>query len=140
MDVLLKATILLGLFAVTAYRDWKEKSIYLYIPIIAAIVSVILHLVYRDNSLVDMLSGAGIGAVMIFIAWVSKESIGTGDGVMLMVSGLFLGFRANMELFLTALLLAGVSALMLMVGMRKERSYRMPFIPFLLVAYVFQLV
>lgn len=140
MDVLLKATILLGLFAVTAYRDWKEKSIYLYIPIIAAIVSVILHLVYRDNSLVDMLSGAGIGAVMIFIAWVSKESIGIGDGVMLMVSGLFLGFRANMELFLTALLLAGVSALMLMVVMRKERSYRMPFIPFLLVAYVFQLI
>lgn len=140
MDVLLKGTIVLGLFAVTAYRDWKEKSIYLYIPIIAAIVSVILHLVYRDNSLVDMLSGAGIGAVMILIAWVSKESVGIGDGVMLMVSGLFLGFRANMELFITALLLAGVAALMLMVGMRKERSYRMPFIPFLLVAYVFQLI
>lgn len=140
MDVLLKGTIVLGLFAVTAYRDWKEKSIYLYIPIIAAIVSIILHLVYRDNSLVDMLSGAGIGAVMILIAWVSKESVGIGDGVMLMVSGLFLGFRANMELFITALLLAGVAALMLMVGMRKERSYRMPFIPFLLVAYVFQLI
>lgn len=140
MDVLLKGTIVLGLFAVTAYRDWKEKSIYLYIPIIAAIVSIILHLVYRDNSLVDMLSGAGIGAVMILIAWVSKESVGIGDGVMLMVSGLFLGFRANMELFMTALLLAGVAALMLMVGMRKERSYRMPFIPFLLVAYVFQLI
>lgn len=140
MDVLLKGTIVLGLFAVTAYRDWKEKSIYLYIPIIAAIVSIILHLVYRNNSLVDMLSGAGIGAVMILIAWVSKESVGIGDGVMLMVSGLFLGFRANMELFITALLLAGVAALMLMVGMRKERSYRMPFIPFLLVAYVFQLI
>ena len=81
----------------------------------------------------------GIGVVLLLIAWTGRECIGAGDGVMLVASGTFLGFWGNLRLLIAALFLAAVAALFLLVIKRKGRNYRMPFLPFLLVAYLFQL-
>lgn len=130
---------LLGILTVAAYRDWKEQSICLYVPMVAGIMGVLLHVFCQEHSLADILMGAGVGLVMLFVAWLGKESIGMGDGAMLMVSGVFLGFWRNIELLLTAFFLAAIAALFLLVVKRKGKGYRMPFLPFLLVAYLFQL-
>lgn len=139
MYSLMERTMLLAVLGMAAYRDWREKNIYLYMPIMAGIVGLILHLIYREHTLMELLLGAGLGGIMILIALVSRESIGIGDGVMLMVSGIFLGIWKNLELLLTALVLVGVAALFLIVVKKKRRDYRVPFLPFLLVAYLFQL-
>lgn len=128
--------VLLGMLVVSAYKDWKEKTVYLYILFLAGIMGLILHLVYHDRSITDLLAGALVGAIMIFAAWVSKESIGTGDGAMLIVSGIYLGFWKNLMLVVIALFLAGGAAIFFLFIMRKERNYRIPFLPFLLVAYL----
>ena len=99
--------LLLGIFAVAAYRDWKEQMICVY--------------------------------VLLLAAWVSREEIGYGDGAMLMASGIFLGFWRNVELFLTALMLIVPTALFGLIVKHRRKDYRMPFLPFLFVAYVFQL-
>lgn len=130
---------LLGILAVTAYRDWKEQSICLYLPLAAGIAGVLLHVFCRENSLVDIFMGVSVGLVMLLVAWLGRECVGVGDGVMLMVSGVFLGFWRNLELLLTALFLAAIAALFLLIVKRKGKGYRMPFLPFLLVAYLFQL-
>lgn len=139
MGNLIGKMLLLGVLAITAYRDWKEKVIYLYVPMLAGVAGLILHLFYQEHTIMDVFCGTGIGAVVILIAMISGESIGIGDGVMLMVSGIFLGFWGNLALFFTALLLVGLAALFLVVIKRKEKNYRVPFLPFLLVAYLFQL-
>lgn len=139
MSSLIGQTVLLAVFGMAAYRDWKEKQIYLYMPIMAGIVGLILHLLYQERTLLEIFLGAGLGVIMIIIALVSRESIGIGDGVMLMVSGIFLGPWKNLELLISALMLVGVTALFLIVVKKKERNYRVPFLPFLLVAYLFQL-
>lgn len=133
-------TVLLAVLGMAAYRDWKELHIYLYIPITAGIAGLILHLLYQEHTLLEILLGAGMGGIMVLIALVSRENIGIGDGVMLMVSGVFLGARKNLELLFCALMLVGAAALFLIVVKKKRRDYRMPFLPFLLVAYLFQLV
>lgn len=139
MGNLIGKTLLLGVLAITAYRDWKEQCIYLYVPMLAGIAGLILHLLYQEHAITDVLWGTGIGVIAILVAVISGESIGIGDGVMLMVSGIFLGFWGNLALLLTALLLVGATALFLVVIKRKGRDYRVPFLPFLLVAYLFQL-
>ena len=82
--------LLLGIFAVTAYRDWKEQMICVYVPLAAGIAGLVLHLMLPTQKLTDLLLGAGIGAVLLLAAWVSREEIGYGDGAMLMASGIFL--------------------------------------------------
>ena len=78
-------------------------------------------------------------AVLLLAAWVSREEIGYGDGAMLMASGIFLGFWRNVELFLTALMLIVPAALFGLIVKHRRKDYRMPFLPFLFAAYVFQL-
>ena len=131
---------LLAVLAVSAYRDWREKQIYLYLPIGALILGLIWHLVCRERALEDMLLGAVVGLVMMIIGKVTGEAIGIGDGMMLVVSGIFLGFWGNMCLLMTALLLVGCVALFLIVIGKKGKDYRLPFLPFLLVAYLLQLL
>ena len=130
---------LLGIFAVTAYRDWKEQMICVYVPLAAGIAGLLFHLMLPTQKLTDLLLGAGIGAVLLLAARVSREEIGYGDGAMLMVSGIFLGFWRNVELLLTALMLIVPVALFGLLVKHRKKDYRMPFIPFLFAAYVFQL-
>lgn len=53
--------LLLGIFAVTAYRDWKEQMICVYVPLAAGIAGLVLHLMLPTQKLTDLLLGAGIG-------------------------------------------------------------------------------
>lgn len=133
-------TMLLAVLAVSAYRDWREKQIYLYLPVGAMILGLIWHLVCQERALEDMLLGAVVGLVMMIIGKVTGEAIGIGDGIMLVVSGVFLGFWGNMCLLMTALLLVGCVSLVLIVIGKKGKDYRLPFLPFLLVAYLLQLL
>lgn len=140
MGDLIGKAVLLVVFGITAYRDWKEQNICLYMPISAGIAGVFLHLLYQEHSMADMLLGIGVGGLVVLLAWASREAIGVGDGIMLMVSGIFLGAWGNLELLLTALLFVGAAGLFFAVIKRKERDYRVPFLPFVLVAYLFQLL
>lgn len=132
--------LLLLVFAKAAYEDCKEKEIYVYLPISAMIVELGMHLVYQDAKLADILLGASVGGLLLLIAWGSRGSVGIGDGMMLVVSGVFLGFWGNVVLLMTALGMVGILALFLIVIKRKEKHYRLPFVPFLLVAYLAELL
>ena len=50
--------------------------------------------------------------------------------MILVVSGIFLGFEKNVEVFVMGLFLAGITSLFLSVIRRKGRTYRIPFAPF----------
>lgn len=137
---MIQNVVLLGALVMAAYRDYREKKVYLCGMLLLASVGIFLHLLYRTPSLPDMLAGAGVGVVVIVIAALTGECIGIGDGVVLLASGIFLGFWRNLELFLTALFFAGCAALFLLVVKRRGRKYRLPFLPFVAVAYLIQLL
>lgn len=133
-------TVLLGVLAISAYKDWREKKVYIYGTLFCGIAGILLHILFQEHTLTDMLGGAAVGIAVLLVAWLGRECIGIGDGIILVVSGVFLGFWKNVMLLLTALILAAITALFLIVVKRKERKYRLPFVPFLLVAYLMQLL
>lgn len=137
---MVQKTAMLCILTMAAYRDWKEKKVYVYGMLAAGTLGIVLHLLYRTPSLRDMFLGAGIGFGVLLLAVATGESIGIGDGMVLAVSGIFLGFRKNLELLLAALFLAGVVSLFLLTVKRKGRKYRLPFVPFLAAAYLLQLL
>ena len=137
---MLGETILLGTLAVTAYRDWKEKKIYVCGVLLCGIAGLLLHILFQERALTDMLAGASVGVMVLVIAKIGGECIGMGDGLVLMISGIFLGFWGNVSLLLTALFFAAGTAWFLLVIKGKGRKYRLPFVPFLLAAYLVHLV
>lgn len=133
-------TVVLGLLAVCSMQDIKTQKIRLNPVLVTGILGVILHMLYQKIQLGNMLLGMGIGIAVWLVSFVTKGKIGIGDAVLLMVTGIYLGAQQNLELFLTALFLAGLWGLYLLVVRKRPRTETFPFVPFLLVAYVEMLV
>lgn len=140
MENQVSCVVLLLALAGAAYEDLKEKRIHVFIPVGTAAIGLLLQLLWLQRTFGDVLLGMAVGLVVLLPAVLGRGSIGAGDGMILAASGIFLGFWENLTLLMTALMLAGAAALFLLIIKRKGRNYRMPFVPFLLAAYLFGLL
>lgn len=132
--------ILLLLLIICAVEDFKRKEVTVTYILLFGTVGVVLHLFYPNCSIYSMLWGLLLGISIMAVSLLSRGSIGMGDGILLTVTGVYLGGYENLELFLLGLFLAGIWSLGLLVLRKKKRKERIAFIPFLLVAYAFMLV
>jgi leader peptidase (prepilin peptidase)/N-methyltransferase len=139
VETVQRIVLLLVLFVI-AYRDCKERTIDIRVAGIAGVSGIILGMAAQPANWVDRMEGAAIGLVLILLALVSGQVLGVGDGVVFVITGIFMGFWGNVELFLVSLWLAGILALFLLIVKKKGRKYQIPFVPFILGAYVLMLV
>jgi leader peptidase (prepilin peptidase)/N-methyltransferase len=89
---------------------------------------------------VERLGGLALGLGVILLSKATGGKIGLGDGILLCVTGLGLGFWTNAELFGIALSLAASVSVVLLIMRRADRKKSIPFVPFLLTGYVILLV
>jgi len=82
--------------------------------------------------LLGVISGLGV----VLLSKITGGKIGLGDGLVLAVTGMGLGFWGNIELFALALALAAVFSIGLIIIRRANRKKIIPFIPFILLAYM----
>lgn len=128
--------IILGMLGFYAVEDMKKKKITIhYLPVFAAI-GIFMHLYYQNAGILSILGGMLQGMGILVLSLVTRESIGAGDGLILVVTGIYLGAGKNFELFMISLVYAAVFSLGLLVLGRKKRKYEIPFIPFLLAGYI----
>lgn len=132
--------VLLGLLSLCTWEDIRQKKVTLIYILIFGIIGVWMHLFAPACSVYSMLWGMVPGAVMIMVSRFSRGSVGVGDGILLTVTGIYLGSPGNLELFLTGLLLAACWALFLLATGKKKGKETIPFIPFLLASYVVMIV
>lgn len=128
--------ILLVLFGIYAIEDIRKKTISVqYLPVFA-LAGVCIHLYLQDMTVIQMMFGMLLGLGILGVSWITEESIGIGDGILLIVSGIFLGGVDNFELLCISLLYTALfSLLMLMFGICKKNQ-EIPFVPFLFLAYI----
>lgn len=132
--------ILLLLLGLCALEDIKRKEVTVTYILLFGILGVVLHLFYPNCSIYSILWGLLLGLGIMALSLFSRGSIGMGDGILLTVTGVYLGGYGNLELFLLGLFLAGIWSLGLLVLKKKKRKERIAFVPFLLAAYAFMLV
>lgn len=137
---MLQNTLMLGIFSISAYQDYKKRKINTYFLLTGGIIGLLLHLYSMKLDIVEILFGMGIGVMILFWGFLLGGGVGFADGMILVVSGIFLGFEKNMEVFFSGLFLIGITSLFLSVFKKKGRTYRIPFAPFLLVGYLFVMV
>lgn len=123
---------------ILSYWDFKYKQIPLWYSLIGALVGAVFLLFERTDGMGFILSLLP-GVIALVMAWITREAIGYGDGVVMLVLGLYLTFSQIVFLVMAAILFAGTVALLLLVIRKKSGKYRMAFVPFLAVAYGFLL-
>lgn len=116
--------------------DIKKRLVSSTVLVIFAGIGVILNVLFHRGSLQSMIGGIGLGLIVICISQLTKGGIGLGDGGVLCVMGLYVGFYENLEIFMLALFMAAVWGVILIIFKKAGRKTELPFIPFLTIAYV----
>lgn len=134
--IMLESCFVLGMLGIGSIEDLKSRRLSVWMMCSFGIVGVILHLLLERGDIISILGGVLIGAALVGISLLSRGRVGLGDGLALMVTGIFLGFEKNLMLFMVSQCLVACFALFLMVFCKKDRHCEIPYIPFLLVSYV----
>ena len=117
-----------------AIQDLKTKKIPILLPAAFLAGAVAVNLLFPTGmDRRELWAGVVPGALLLVPSPLAKGKIGEGDGVCLLVCGLYTGLRRTVRIAETAFVLAGIAAaaLLLTKGRRAEESF--PFVPFLAV-------
>ncbi len=115
-------------------RRLSGKGIFLF-----AIVGGIISVLFPAYRIGQILLGMGIGGGLLIMSLLSKGGIGVGDGIVVLISGIYLGVQENCFLLLLALLVSSLYSGILWIVKKVDRKQKIPFIPFLLVGYIMRL-
>lgn len=115
--------------------DVRKKTV----PVIPVILCVVLVMVYRVflGEISQTLGGIGIGGLILMVSFLSGGAVGGGDALVFGMTGALLGISGNVELLLISLILSGIVSLFFVVIKKKGRKYRIPYVPFIGIAYGF---
>ncbi len=133
---MLENCILLGTLGFHSIEDIKRKQITVMVTLCSAIAGLLCHMVYHNHSIYNILGGILVGGMIFLFSFLSQGKIGQGDGMILMLTGLYLGVEENLSLMFLSFLLAAVWAVIAVLFLHYGKRDKIPFVPFLFLAYL----
>lgn len=124
------------LLAWNAVADWKKREISLESLALFGAVGLGLNFKAPYQGAGEGLGGVGVGLCLLLLAFLTKEAVGFGDGFLLCVTGIYLGFWENLRLLTTGLLLCALVLGAGLVFRRLRPAERFPLVPFLFLAWL----
>lgn len=121
----------LVLLAVISWQDIREKQIPVPMLVLTGCAGTGIQFFENSVSLGSWFGGVFLGTFMLGVAFITGEAVGYGDGWLILVMGMSLGFAGSLASMLMAF---GASALFggcLLAFKKVKRDYRIPFAPFL---------
>ena len=119
-----------------AWQDWRWRSLSMRFLLAAGMVGIGLSAVL-NRTLLQVVSSAAIGVLLLLLSKWTEGGIGEGDGWFFVVSGCYIDWQDNLCLFLSGLFLCfGLSLCFIVLRLlkRKRNHVTVPFLPFLLPA------
>ena len=139
MESYVKAFILMYLMYQT-YKDIKEKSVSLKSIIIFSFLSGVINIVFNNMTFIDMILGIGVGLCVILIGKIMRDGIGAGDGAVLSSIGILIGGKSCLLVFIMAITIFALVAIILLIFKWVKMKQELPFIPYILCAYMLTLL
>ena len=124
------------LLLLCSISDIRRRGVYTWVLLGLSMLLLVFRLMYCPANLWSILGGLAIGLLFLFISKLSKEAIGYADSWLILLLGGYLGFRGTMLLLTGAFVITGIFGLAGMALRRLKKKSRIPFIPFLTIAYM----
>lgn len=102
---------------------------------VVCIFNIITGIIIYKYKVYFVISGALTGVILILCAWLSRQRIGYGDGIIFIVIGMCMEPVKVIGILWGALVLAGIYGMIKIIMMKKDRNYKLPFVPFITLAY-----
>lgn len=127
--------LIISFLGFNSWTDIRKRRISLLSIGIFALVGLAYQGLYKKQ-LSPVFLGLIPGFLLLTVSRISREALGMGDALLMLVLGIHLGLRDSIEVLLLALFLAAFWAGILMLICRKKGDYEFPFVPFLLLGYI----
>lgn len=123
--------LLIGVLVPQTILDIKKKRINIYVCLAGILAALIIREdVFKEGD-IKILQDILPGAIMLLVAYLTKEKIGKGDGVLIVFVGCVVGLRATLTMLFVSLLLTAVISLGLLALKKVRKETEIPFAPFL---------
>lgn len=119
---------------INSYLDVKKGQISLCLTAAYFLLGV-LYVLLNGKQWELFLMGVIPGILLLCIGKASRGALGLGDGMIVLVCGIYLGIWRVIEWVTIGLFMAAIWAGVLMIVRKKNRRASFPFVPFLLAAY-----
>lgn len=96
-------------------------------------------LVYRicvGTGVAELFCGFLPGLILLVVSFLTKESVGMGDGLVLCALGIFSGMKQTLAVLGMAFFLCAMLAVLLLVLRRANKKTELPFLPCLCAGYL----
>ncbi len=132
----MEAICMTGMLLYLSAEDIKRKTIPVIPMMGCGIFAIVLHLISGKNDILNMAVGMIPGVIAYVLSVLTKEKIGKGDAVLLMVTGLYMGFWGNVFMLWIGLIFAAVGGIIAIAMFKRKRGDELPFVPFLFAGYL----
>lgn len=133
----LLSEILMGLWLfLCGWQDFKEKKMSVVLLVTGGLGLAVFFIAVGGLPLSSRLPGFAIGLLLLILSKLLRGQVGRGDGIILCVTGLCLGFRDNLNLLFYSLTLTAVVSLALLLFKKAGKKDTIPFIPFVFLSYL----
>lgn len=122
------------------FEDIRKKSVSLISIFIFSIISAVINVCLTNTSLLNMFLGVLVGLGVILIGRLMKDGIGIGDGAVLSSIGILIGGEICLLVFIIAITISAVIGTVLLILKKVKMKQELPFIPYILCAYVLVLL
>lgn len=130
-----KEVVLCIFLALLSLEDIRKKQIRLW-PILLLFLWQLGFLIWENSGdWRNYLAGMTVGLVLCLASVLSKGVIGMGDGLVISLLGLCVGWKEVLAILALAFFAAGLVA-MAYIALKKGKTARLPFIPYIYVGYV----
>ncbi len=122
------------LMSIAVFFDYKYKEIPLWIIATSGVIS-ISEAIFK-MTIYEALFAMIPGMIMLIVSWLSKQSMGYGDGLLALSIGLAFGVNKMALGISVAFFVSGLVSLALLVIKKAKRNDTLPFVPFLFIGMV----
>lgn len=124
--------IILGVICVF---DIKRKKIPVYMLIILAAAGIISNFTVGEFDIEKRIIAMLPGMILLIVSMITKQQIGYGDGMIILIMGLYIDIDDILSIVLSSFLLSSIAAIILMTVFKKKKNFEMAFSTFLLIGY-----
>lgn len=133
----MKIVCLIVYLTLLSVLDLKYKKVPISISIIATITGAILVVVSK-TSLMETVIALAPGVIVLLFAIITKQAIGYGDGLAILVMGFFVTCQGILISIFVAITISGIVALVMLLVFHKGKNTELAFIPFLLIGFIIE--
>ena len=113
-----------------SFMDYKIRKVPRDVLLLCMAGTVLYQAVTQNIDWMVSLGGGLIGMIFIGISKITREAIGYGDSLAILILGIYLGVWGLLEVLATSFFILGILALGCMT-LRRKKSLAFPFYPFL---------